>query len=131
MRWRSLPPLRLTLLGLILMVAFAALFLSVLVEAIRLHNISSYHAIETQKAANHRPGSPYLQTSLREWHFMMTKDYCAAADCKEAILAVKLKLLVTLGMVAVLGRVVHWLFRRAVLPSRNDHAPIASMKNCS
>jgi hypothetical protein len=117
-RWRSLPPLRLTLLGLILMVAIAALFLSVLVEAVRLHNISSYHAIETQKAANHRPGPPYLQTSLKDWHFRMAKDYCAAGDRKEEILAVMLKLCLTLGMVAVLGRVIHWLFRRSFLRSR-------------
>lgn len=117
-RWRSLPPLRLTLLGLILMVAIAALFLSVLVEVVRLHNISSHHAIETQKAANHRPGPPYLHTSFEVWHFRMAKFYRAAADRKEAILAVMLKLLVMLGMVAVLGRVIHWLFRRSVLQSR-------------
>ena len=122
-RWRSLPPLRLTLLGLILMVAIAALFLFVLVDAIRLHNISSYHAIETQKAAYNRPGPPFLHTSLEDWHSRIAKDYCAAADRKEAILAVMLKLLLTLGMVAVLGRVIHWLFRRSVLPSRESSRP--------
>ena len=48
----------------------------------------------------------------------MAKFYRAAADRKEAILAIMLKLLVMLGMVAVLGRVIHWLFRRSVLQSR-------------
>jgi hypothetical protein len=96
-----------------------ALLFSVGAEAIRLHNISSYHAIETQKAANNRPpGPPFGHTSLKDWHFRMANDYRAAGDRKEAILCVMLKLLVTLGMVAVLGRVIHWLFRRSVLPSR-------------
>ena len=117
-RWRSLPPLRLTLLGLILMVAIAAVFLSVLVEAVRLHNISSYHAIETQKAHTYnRPGPPFFALRLEDWHSRIAIDYCAAADRKEAILAVMLILSGTLGMVAVLGQVIHWLFRRSVLPS--------------
>jgi hypothetical protein len=116
-RWRSLPPLRLTLFGLILMVAIAALFLSVLVESVRLHNIGSYHAIETCKVGSIR--YPSRETKqLRDWHFRMSNDYHAAAYRKDAILAVILKLLVTLGMVAVFGRVIHWLFRRSVLPSR-------------
>ena len=119
-RWRSLPPLRLrfTLRGLILVVAIAALFFSIGVEAIRLHNIGSYHAIEVQYAANSRPpGPPFGHTSLEDWHFRMANYYRVAGDRKEAILAVMLKLLATLGMVAVLGRVIHWLFRRSVLPS--------------
>ena len=64
------------------------------------------------------PGPPFGHTSLEDWHFRMAKDYRAAGDHKEAILRVIVKALVTLGMVAVLGRVVHWLFRRPVLPSR-------------
>jgi hypothetical protein len=121
-RWRSLPPLRLrfTLLGLILVVAIAALLFSVGAETIRLHTISSYHAIETQKAANNRPsGPPFGHTSLEDWHFRMAKDHRAAGDHKEAILRVMVKALVTLGMVAVLGQVIHWLFRRPVIPSRD------------
>jgi hypothetical protein len=120
-RWRSLPPLRLrfTLLGLIFVVAIAALLFSVGAETIRLHTISSYHAIETQKAANNRPpGPPFGHTSLEDWHFRMAKDYRAAGDYKKAILRVIVKALVTLGMVAVLGLVIHWLFRRPVFPSR-------------
>jgi len=120
-RWRSLPPLRLrfTLLGLTLMVAIGALFLSVVVEAVRLRHLGSYHAIETQKATNHRPpGPPFGLTSLEDWHFRMSNDYHAAAERKEAILHGMLKLLVTLGTVAALGRVIHWLFRRPLLPSR-------------
>ncbi len=120
-RWRSLPPLRLrfTLLGLILDVAIAALLFSVGAEAIRLHTISSYHAIETKKAANNRPpGPPFGHTSLEDWHFRMANNYRVAGDQKEAILGVMVKALVTLGMVAVLGRVIHRLFRRPVVPSR-------------
>ncbi len=120
-RWRSLPPLRLrfTLLGLILLVAIAALFLSVGAEAVRFRNLGSYHAIERQKAANNRPpGPPFGHTPLEDWHFRMSKDYHSAAERKEVILDVMLKLLVMLGMVAALGRVIHWLFRRPVLPSR-------------
>jgi hypothetical protein len=116
-----LPPLRLrfTLLGLTLVVAIAALLFSVGAEMIRLHTISSYHANETQKAANNRtPGPPFGHTSLEDWHFRMAKDYRAAGDHKEAILRVMVKALVTLGMVAVLGRVTHLLFRRPALPSR-------------
>ena len=120
-RWRSLPPLRLrfTLLGLSLSVAIAAVLFSLGAEAIRLHTISGYHAIEAWKAANNRPpGPPFGHTSLEDWHFRMEKDYRAAGDRKEAILGVIVKALVTLGMVAVLGRVIHWLFRQPVLPSR-------------
>jgi hypothetical protein len=116
-----LPPLRLrfTLLGLILVVAIAALLFSVGAEAIRLHTISSYHAIETQKAANNRPpGPPFGHTSLEDWHFRMANDYRAAGDHKEAILGVMVKAFVMLGMVAALGRVIHWLFRRPALSSR-------------
>jgi hypothetical protein len=116
-----LPPLRLrfTLLRLILVVAIAALFLSVGAEAVRFHNLGSYHAIETQKAANNRPpGRPFGHTSLENWHFRMSKNYHSAAERKEAILDVMLKLLVTLKIVATLGRVIHWLFRRRVLQSR-------------
>lgn len=115
---RSLPPLRLTLLGLILVVAIAALFLSVGVESVRLNDLSSYHAIETQKAASNRPGPPYGHTSLEDWHFRMGKEYRAAGKRKEAILRVMVNGLMTLGMVAVLGRIIQWLFRRSALPSR-------------
>ena len=120
-RWRSLPLLRLrfTLLGFILVVAIAALFLTVGAEAVRLRNLGSYHAIETQKAANHRPpGPPFGHTRLEDWHFRMSKDYHSAAERKEAILDVMLKLLGTLGVVAALGRVIQWLFRRSALPFR-------------
>jgi hypothetical protein len=116
-RWRSLPPPRLTLLGMILVVAIAALFLCVGAESVRLHNIGSYHAIETSKVASIRYSSRET-TRLRDWHFRMSKDYHSAAERKEAILDVMLKLLVTLGMVAALGRVIHWLFRRRIPPSR-------------
>ena len=112
----KLPRVRFTLIGLILAVAIVALFLSVMVEAVRLHDLGSFHAIETQKAANNRPpGPPFGHTSLEDWHFKMSKDYHAAAYRREAILDVMLKLLVTLGMVAVLGRVINWPFRRPML----------------
>jgi hypothetical protein len=93
-------------------------------------HISSYQAIETQKAANNRPGPPFLHTSLEDWHFRMAKDYCAAADPKEAILAVMVKLLATLGMVAVLGRVIDWRFRRSVVHNAEPQPEFTSVTGC-
>jgi hypothetical protein len=121
-RWRPLPPirLRLTLLGLTLVVAIAAMFLSVGAEAVRLRNHGSYHAIETQKAANNRPpGPPFGHTPLEDWHFSMAKYYHSAAEREEAILGVMLKQLEALGTVALLGRIVNQLFWRPSLPPRD------------
>jgi hypothetical protein len=118
-RWRPLGPFQFTLRGLMLLVVIVGVFFALAAQTVRLHKAGSYHAEQTVRASLSRSKSPpYGPTPLELWHAKLSRDYHNAASLTEFITAMIFLTLVALGVVAVLGRIVHRLDRRPSLPPR-------------
>jgi hypothetical protein len=116
-RWRPLQPFRFSLRGLMIMVGVAALFFSLCAYLGQLNRAANYHAEQAFKASFDRTKSrPYGPTPLEDWHWKMVDEYRAIFYPVEFIVFLLVVTFVSLVIVAILGRVLHWWHRRSVAP---------------
>jgi hypothetical protein len=122
-RWRPLRPFRVSIRGLMLTVIMAGLFFSLVAENHRLDRAVKYHGRRTIDQNKQWRPPPYGPTSLENWHLMKMTEYRAAHDRVDFIVFVLVMATASLGVVAALGRILHWFFRRSFTPPKDELSP--------
>ena len=119
-QWRPLRPFRLTVLGLMVVVLAAGLFLSLTVRITQLRNAGSYHAQQTVLVTVQRSTSPPTVTaSLINWHLSRSQQNHDAASRLESILGPSLLSVLFLAILAIFGRVLHSRYRRSTAANQD------------
>jgi hypothetical protein len=112
-------------------VVVAGLFFALVARLGRLTQATNYHAEQMMKANASRPPSGPTPTPLETWHSNKMMEYRAEHERIDLIAFIILMACLSLGVVAGLGRVLHWLSRPVVSPPgpeppRNDPGPSLS-----
>ena len=120
-RWRPLRPLRFSIRGLMIAIASAGLLFSLIAWLGRLNQAANYHAEQMMKANASRPKSPPYGPTPRElWHMNKLMEYRATHERVDLIVFLLLIACVSLGVIAVVGRVLHGFSRPSVIPPREE-----------
>jgi hypothetical protein len=107
-------------------IASAGLLFSLIAWLGRLNQAENYHAEQIMKANASRPKSPPYGPTPRElWHMNKLMESRAAHERVDLIVFVLLIAYASLGVIFVVGRVLHGLSRPLVLPPREEphHGP--------
>jgi hypothetical protein len=118
--WRPLPPFRISVRGLMLAVAIAAVYFALCVYLGQLNALSRYHAEQAYKVYQHRTTSTTQPDPLESWHFARADWYRDAAERVDLLTAVVAVFFLGLAVVTALGRVLNRLSRRLVTVQREE-----------
>jgi hypothetical protein len=120
-RRRPLPPLRVSIRGLMIAVLLAGLFFALVAKLGRVSQALSYHTDQIIKAyASPSKSPPYGITPLETWHVTKMMEYRAAHERLDLTVLVAFMACASLVLVAALARVIHWLSRPSVIPPRDE-----------
>ena len=115
-RWRPLPAFRFSVRAMMLVVAITAVFFSAWIwfqaHLVRLARANNYHA---EQAFN-----PFLTGVVdRPWHAKMYNEYHAAIVWNSMIATTLLTIISMTLLIAIIGRVMNWLYLRSHTPSQS------------
>src|SRR5262249_26615033 len=112
-----LPPLRMSIRGLMIAVILAGLFFSLGAWLGRLNQAMNYHGEQMRKAAASRAKSPPSgPTPLETWPSMKLSEDRATFERVDLSTFLLLVTCMSLVVVAALGRVLNWFFRPSLIP---------------
>lgn len=126
-RWRRLPPSRVTLRGLMIGVVVAGLLFALAAHLGRLNRAMQYHSERASLAAQGRKPAGLAPASgpspLESWHSAMAGRYRSEFDRIDVLSFVISMTFAALAIVAAFGRVVDWSRRRPRTPA--EEGPMA------
>jgi hypothetical protein len=123
---RRLRPLRGSIRGLMAIIVLAGLFFWLVSELGRLNRAANYHVNELSKIEVTRKSSPYHYgtTQAEKWHEKNMSEYRAAHERIDLLVFILVVAFASIGVIAVLGRVIDGLSRRSVnFPEPNHPNP--------
>jgi hypothetical protein len=121
-RWRRLPPFRVTLRGLVIGVALSGLLFGLVAQLGRMNRALRYHSKQATLAAHGRNASGLASAAgvpspLEARHSAMATRYRAAFDRIDVLTFLVIMTIASLAAVAALGRVLDWSSRRLGIPT--------------